>query len=406
MKKVLVIVVCACVLLFTAQAMGQSLPTDGGRIIFVDPTLSADITNGTYDRIRRSPGGSDGNAYCTIKKALQAMSSGDDIFIRGGTYREGNIALPQHGNGTANNWSSLQSYPGEWAILDGQFSTSIVLGSSVSWSHQYWRIERLEIKNAGANNSAAGILLMQGPVILRFLYIHDNRVSKPDNNPSGLLIYQPRDCIVQFNVFENNGAPYGLNGANIAFFSDYLHEEIFPSQYPYRPSEHGTRRNTVRYNLFLGSPVGFKNKARQYFTARNPVTQYLVNTYKNFGDNIHHNIFIGQTEHAIELGQDFIQIHHNIVEDTEVAIVFQGSTYDPLYRATAYSNTVIDASVSSLVWMAHPYLGKSFPKEVYGYSYNNLVVNGTAGEFWASPENTGILSINHKLYSSNNRVPR
>lgn len=61
--------------------------------IYVDGTLGADCTSGNYSTSARTCTGSNGNAYNTIQAAVTAMSGGDDIYLRGGTYQEGHISF-------------------------------------------------------------------------------------------------------------------------------------------------------------------------------------------------------------------------------------------------------------------------------------------------------------------------
>lgn len=68
-------------LLFSLQSFAAN--------IYVDQTLSSDCTSGNYSVANRVCNGPDGKAYNTIQKAIDTMSVGDSIFMRGGTYLVG-----------------------------------------------------------------------------------------------------------------------------------------------------------------------------------------------------------------------------------------------------------------------------------------------------------------------------
>ena len=61
--------------------------------IYVDNTLSQNITNGAYSIVNRDNSGSDGNAFRTVQAGIIALSAGDVLFMRGGTYYE-NVSIP------------------------------------------------------------------------------------------------------------------------------------------------------------------------------------------------------------------------------------------------------------------------------------------------------------------------
>ena len=163
--------------------------------IYVDQTLSQNITDGKYSIENRNNSGSDGNAYTTVQGALDAMNPGDHIYMRGGTYQEGSILIPTEKNPTSGNWTNnynlLASYPGEWAILDGENSLTgttvtgrMVLGraglDNITQQLSYWKFERFEVKNGRSSDGTwgGGIWVNNGPFWFRYLYIHDNYATR------------------------------------------------------------------------------------------------------------------------------------------------------------------------------------------------------------------------------------
>ena len=106
--------------------------------IYVDQTLGGNITDGGYSIVNRNDSGSDGDAYTTIQAAINAVSVGDVIYMRGGTYN-----ISTHGTSyasgyyiridpstksgtawTAGNFYTLNSYTEEWAIIDAEQKVS------------------------------------------------------------------------------------------------------------------------------------------------------------------------------------------------------------------------------------------------------------------------------------------
>ena len=133
------------------------------KTIYVDNRLSNNCS-GNYSIANRSCTGSDGDAYIKIQSALDAMNIGDTILIRGGIYRENNgsssvdIMISPSKNGDSwepGHFNTLASYPGEWAVIDGEGNApkGVVLGykgmSGYSEELHYWKFERLELKLYG-----------------------------------------------------------------------------------------------------------------------------------------------------------------------------------------------------------------------------------------------------------------
>lgn len=153
--------------------------------------------------------GNDGNAgtigspWLTIQHAVtQPLNPGDTIYIRAGTYDEthngqftaNNQILINHlcDSGTQANPITLASYPGETAIIDGEFSYPpgdvstgigdpwnrdglIAIEDGVSW----WTFERLEIKRSRGNalnvNYQVSVEVTSNGIALEDCYVHDNR---------------------------------------------------------------------------------------------------------------------------------------------------------------------------------------------------------------------------------------
>lgn len=380
--------------------------------IYVDKTLSSNCTTGNYSTENRSCSGSAGNAYDTIQQAVDNMNTSDDIFIRGGTYYE-NVLIKGSTtpNGTTDDYASMQSYTGEWAVIDGQNKAQYVIGKPRNGRDDgndlaYWKFERLELTGGtdGANDGGAGLYVSGGPFIVRYCSIHDNLATSEANNPSGISGYTWTDSIIEYNYFDSNGEIGGSagNSANIALFSDYLWATTRESGFT--DSKPSQRKNEIRYNYFSGSSIGYKHKGEQEFTGHNtasPATDY-VNTHQKWGDKIHHNYFTGQSRVSVMSFQDFVQVYNNIFDAVPEAITIGEQPDGQMYQAITYNNTIVDPGYKGIVRYGCD-MNYSFVENEahYGADYNNLIdsSNKTWGLWF---EGTG---INVMSGCSNSRNP-
>ncbi len=395
---------------FLMTAIFCSATAVGAKTIFVDNTLGS-TCNGNYSIANRTCTGSNGNAYTTVQAAINAMSVGDHVVLRGGTYYPasnsfGCIIIPQSLNGTSwtegsyNKISSCSTADGcatnEWAILDGSNgcgTRGVLIGyyeadNSASYDIKYWWFERLEIthaKAAGGADFAYGMFIQGGPVKLRYLYVHDNVAPSGLNNPAGVGIYHLTDSTIEYSYFLNNGTvshDSSKNSAHVLTFDDY-HGDYW-MQYGYTPSSTyvGSKRNIVRYNLFDHSTIGYKHKGYQAFSGRNPSGGHPDDdTYKTWGDDVHHNIFKNISYAAIFSQQDFIQVHNNIVDTCGIGIVgAYEPEYSPTYKETTYNNTLQNVSdfastgqgSGGIIRMTNRHYSWE-DTTLYGYDYNNIL---------------------------------
>jgi len=378
------------------------------RTIYVDNTLATNCTTSNYSIDSRACSGVDGLSYKSIQEALDAMQVGDEIVLRGGTYQEGHIRINYKKSGIS--WSpgqfnTLRSYDGEWAILDGQNgggsggtnglrvgadqNSACVLGLTTAdtagtYDLKYWKFERLEIKNGSSADGSTGVGFAGngGPFIFRYVYIHDNLALSGSSNPGGLQGQVWKDSLVEYSVFERNGCSLdNHNCADINIFSDYKPDTI--AQFGYNDSGHSIMRNEFRYNIFVGSPVGIKYKQDQFLTGRNPAGGYpLTDTFKHYGDKVHHNIFQGNISCGIDARQDFIQLYNNIFDSSHSAIfVGEGDTRS-IYKAVVYNNTIL-SPVANGIWRVHQDSYTFQPVEYYGYDFNNILDSVNDGWNWS-----------------------
>lgn len=371
--------------------------------IYVDPILSSNITNGLYSIENRNASGSDGDAYRNVQDAVNAMSVGDKIILRGGTYKcinltgnsnDGAVKIPLSKNGYSweeGHYNSISSFDGEWAILDGenkcsgQDNRSGVIGWR-DWDKdggtdlKYWKFERLEIMNGTSSDGQAtcGMWLNGGPFIIRYCYIHDNIASTGGANPCGIKGMVWNNSLVEYCYFSNNGCTDGTNEIHSVtgpqIHSDYRHSSEYWEIAPY-DINHATIKNEFRFNLFEDAnsiaSSGIHHKGRQYLTPKTNINW----TYKEYGDRIHHNIFLN-CPRAIGVQQDFAQVYSNIAlippnsraEALGIVILDPGLSGN-LNCVTVYNNTIIygrlgvNFGAGSVGYVVNPYI----------YLYNNII---------------------------------
>ena len=397
-------------------------------ILFVDNSLPSEITDGSYSIENRDNSGADGNAYVTIQAAINAMEPGNIIYLRGGTYHETHIDLTVCRHGLPEAKNTLKSYPGEWAIVDGQYQDPGYFRPSVFWGTggagmSYWVFEDMEITGGGHPSEniylGAGIYL-ESPHHCEFrrLYVHDNymKVNIP-GHAGGLILDKMYECLVEYCYLKGNGNPMGERNtanANISYTSDYKYEnEVDP--------ETCTHKNIIRYNLLDGdclnatggyTPIAIMQKGMQRLTGYvygetgNPSDLFPNDvTYRDYGDNIHHNIIIN-SPYGLRLDQDYVQVHHNIIwltkrEDVEIHRAIGVRDYysnrrGPVYTCV-YNNTVYADDGEGITFRIIPdgYDAAVDPPQCvfgYGFAVNNIICHAMGGYDWSilSFEGSGI----------------
>ena len=195
-------------------------------------------------------------------------------------------------------------------------------------------------------------------------------------NEGGTAVH---DVVITHCYLKNNGWPGSTNGnlANIIFFTDYVSD---PAQVNI---EEALIRNEISYNLIEGSSIGFKDKNSQMLV-RNHVGDDME--AKEWGDKIHHNIFINNPNRGIAVRQDFAQVYNNIVDSSSVGIVVGDppSTGDrePFY-VVVYNNLVINSSSGGGITSYHGLEERvstyqEEPWHPFWYVWNNIVKDGHA----------------------------
>jgi hypothetical protein len=352
---------------------------------YVDQTLSQNITNGTYSVANRNNSGSDGNGYTTIQAAINAVTAGDIIYMRGGTYYE-KISFPAGKQGTANNPIVWRSYPGEWAIINGGNNGAVVVFSDGPYGScpAYWIIRNFEVTGGGRGNDdglpGGGINLDTAHhIVFKYLYIHDN-AGNAGSIDGGLVIQnetQTAEYItIKYCYLSNTTCNATGNCGTITFFADYIPD---PNSVDINGARH---HNEVAYNRVIGGVVGIKSKSWQILTMDHTGQG---TTYQDYGDKIHHNIIEDFLGVGIEMRQDFIQCYNNITrispaapEDDVTGCILVGcqsyNTDREPFKAVVYNNLCLGSDLC----IEHQTNGiYSPPIHPYTYLYNNIIENST-----------------------------
>ena len=334
-----------------------------------------------------------GFGYATIQNAIDDMSVGDKIYLRGGLYQpvaettSAKVYIPTSLSGTSWNegeYCYMGSFPTEWAVIDGEWDSpkGILVGNGNTWSGcdalvQYWEFERLEFYRGtkrggecdGSNPGGAGLMLRGGPLKVRFCVFRDCFDDCYANNPSAFSSHIMRESVIEFNYFYHNGFN-GTNGDQIQLYTDYKDEHA--GYMDLDDINCAMRKNIIRYNYFDGSDgntmaeAGFKHKGTQLLTDENN----SYDTYKEYGDKIEHNIFINHSSSAFILHQDYVQAYKNIVVGPGQIDIGQ---YHSLRRwnAVVYNNTLINTSYNS--WIEND--------PAYPFSFNDVSLNNIFAHF-------------------------
>lgn len=254
------------------------------------------------------------------------------------------------------------------------------------------------------------MMFTQGPIWVKYCYIHDNVYGgNCDDLAGGLWINQATQCIIEYNWFSyNTGTTPTANCGDITIEADYK-DDLDPTNFN---PDLAINRNIIRYNLVENSPTGIRHKNQQRFgTSTRTPTDVGSGSYAEWGDKWHHNIVRNFTTMGISPQQDNAQVYNNIVAiDSETppdnTIGYQLgweegiSSHQPiLFNMVAYNNTAIkvaksfgtssgcDKDTPTGTCPQQPH-GTPANEECYPYVwfYNNISdLNETDGGDWRYP---------------------
>lgn len=213
-----------------------------------------------------SPTGA-GSAYTfanpgSIQATIAAAVPGDVIFLRGGTYNL-TSSLNITNSGTQDKRITIESYPGETAIIDASAQPRVTPGVTINLSANYITFRNIEITGMVEQ----GMYISGSFNIIEYCVIHDNSLS-------GLMVFNdytnPR--ATQYNIIRNNtfyansdaalsGGEYNLGGnadgisISCGFGTIVEHNVVFNN------SDDGIDvwravNSIVRYNIVYGNGSG------------------------------------------------------------------------------------------------------------------------------------------------------
>jgi len=362
-----------------------------------------------------SPNGSDsGNGsinspwfsldYALNKYANDNVNSrvgpGDLLLLRGGVYDVTRMSraaatnkscpyfLPNTNAGSAR--ILIKSYPGEWAIFDGGNEMSMI-GTNIDIYNVDF--DSFEVRNC----RTVGIMLGEGwgsryltNCTFRHLYLHDNTDPSVNNNPSGMWL-SGVDCIVEFCTFSENGTPGEShhNSTNLLLFGNY---NDWPESKP-------TRNITVRYNKFIGSACGVKDKGDGNFVNHNNPDE----NHPEYFSEIYYNIFEGARNNGVYADQDFEKVHHNLFINCSGGVFIHGQLdrdYKTTWYIQIYNNTFINTQDID-IYVRHSSIvaGVGYHHEIY----NNILYNfrgDYAVNFYSGQSKTWPMSADHNAYDN------
>ncbi len=153
---------------------------------------------------------------CPIWTAFAQLSPGDILFLRGGTY-DITMALSPGNSGLINNPIVIESYPGEMAILEGQYSSpedvannpnGRTSGIRLSSAHSYITVRNIEMKHMGW----AGINVYGSHNLVEGCHTHHNLISGialyggewHEDDPDYLIPYPHGYNIIKDNISHAN----------------------------------------------------------------------------------------------------------------------------------------------------------------------------------------------------------
>ncbi|MFF5156251.1 carbohydrate-binding protein [Streptomyces sp. NPDC000348] len=149
----------------------------GGNTVRLSPTSSAGLPNVDYIEVETgggtttpppasalyvAPGGSAGASGTrsdptTLASAIDRVTPGGTIYLRGGTYQHSQtVTIPAGNNGTPGDRTELAAYPGETPVLDFSAQTESSSNRGLAVNGSYWHVKGIVVERAGDNGIFVG----------------------------------------------------------------------------------------------------------------------------------------------------------------------------------------------------------------------------------------------------------
>lgn len=118
---------------------GGDVPPPPGAELYVSPTGSSNASGTQSDPT-------------TLASAIDRITPGGTIHLRGGTYRfSDTVTLPQDSGGTSGDRTELWAYPGETPVLDFSAQSEDSANRGLALEGSYWHIRGIVVERAGDN---------------------------------------------------------------------------------------------------------------------------------------------------------------------------------------------------------------------------------------------------------------
>ncbi len=342
--------------------------------IYVDADPGADCS-GNYSIANRLCNGADGDSYQAILDGIDAMSAGDTVKIRLGSYT-GTVHIdPAVLTGTVGNTVTIRAYNGEAVTLTGDVGhTAFRIGNFDEADGEYYIIQGLKLVCGGANNKALTTYNCSNSQFL------NNEMTGCD--ASGVFTDDDNDNnIYRFNYSHDNGIAGGARDHGF-----YLQDSNSLIEYNLAIDNHdsgihmwhtsgNSSGNVVRNNIFSGNDVG-------------------IGWGKQLGGEVYNNVSYGNTGRGIFIASSRVGNHYfynNILAENGTHHIYRGS-------ASTNGTYFIDYTVywagltGTDKWYWYPNTYNSFAtwKSGTGNDANSLNVNP---EFYFPPDDLSLSGI-------------
>jgi len=311
-----------------------------------------------------SGSGTISDPFATLEHAMYQAGAGDTIYLRGGTYSEGQIWYTNPG-GDSGAYLTVTEYPGEEAVLSG---VNLVLES------KYIRIRDLSFQG-----SEITVRRWEGSgyaVVSHNIEILDNYFSHDDVT----IWFNCNNGLIEGNHFENAWyAIYMMHGDGNIIRDNYIEQ-------------------TSHYSIHI-----YDEDKYSYGGENNPrITNLLVEDNHIMGSDTRAGIVISageSTNLGIEI--DGVIVRNNIIANNAgagIALYYYGSINDVDIENNVVLNSAtgvdIDAvDVSNIVIKNNIFSSNS--QQIYSDSVSNLVVEYN---LYYQPQSVGGASDSHAVY--------
>ena len=377
--------------------------------VFVD-SLITDSTN-TYNKTTRSATGGTYKCYRWPQWAINTITTGNNksVVLRQGTYSGTGdynstfgystcLSTTQNGVCWADGrYNVFTNYNNERVTIDGRDSIKLVAAGAGSilgragyngYGIKYWKIKGINfVRGVSADSScAAGIWIELGPFIVDSCTFNIGWIPKETQieAPAGVKGHGWKNCVVTNSYFTQSEG-------GVAIYGDYQHVANATNGFVETAAgeKYQSMRNIVKYNYFDSIYVhSFKYKGGQIMSTRDG---NFDTTYANCGDTIAYNIArhggygarLGIME-AFAGNQDFISIHHNILDSLGSPLMIQYKDLYPFINTKVFNNTIIkggNADYNCAIYRgATKYFNDTVSEvfDIWGDDINNLIVEPPA----------------------------